>query len=84
MSLDFVFPVCRLHSPVQEPLPQLTATRSAPLFTDRVVFEPAKFMSCLTSSGQSSIYRSERSQYVQKSGRLCQEFRGCQGSSVNR
>ena len=62
MSLGFVLPA-RRHSPVQALSPQLTATRSAPLFTDRVVFEPTKLMSCLTCTGQSSTQRQKVSTY---------------------
>ena len=36
-----------MYAPVQAPLPQLTATRSAPLSTLMLVLEPVKLMPCL-------------------------------------
>ena len=52
------------YSPVQAPFPQLMATRSAPLFTVRVVFAPVKLMSCRNRPPvRLHYYRGERATY---------------------
>lgn len=42
-------------APVHAPFPQLMATRSAPLFTVKVVFAPVKLMSCAIRSIELSV-----------------------------